>query len=114
MAGRHGAYRVILTLLLLASWIPAGFDDDATTDDGPDLLQEADHAGIARAIMLKAIQERASAKDDTAAADIYQALEPLADIAAHGSWFELIRRAFWLAARAAQFSEGHPPNGPPL
>lgn len=65
-----------------------------------DLLHEADHAGIARAVMLKAIKARAAAKDDDSASDIAEALDNFEEICAQGAWFELVRRAFWLAAKA--------------
>jgi hypothetical protein len=66
-----------------------------------DLLHEADHAGIARAVMLRAIKARAGTKDDASASDISEALEGFEDICATGAWFELVRRAFWLASRAS-------------
>lgn len=55
-----------------------------------DLLHQADHAGIARAVMLRAIKERAATKDDASASDISEALENLDDLCAQGrgsSWY---------------------------
>lgn len=71
-----------------------------------DLLHQADHAGIARAVMLRAIKERAATKDDASASDISEALENLDDLCAQGAWFELVRRAFWLAERALRGNVG--------
>jgi hypothetical protein len=65
-----------------------------------DLLHEADHAGIGRGLMLKAVQLRAASKDEAAATDIAEALDNLSEIVETGAWFELCRRAFWLASRA--------------
>jgi hypothetical protein len=65
-----------------------------------DLLHQADHAGIARAAMLRAIRERAAKGDLIALGDISQALEDLDRVVAEGDWFGMVRRAFWLAARA--------------
>jgi hypothetical protein len=66
-----------------------------------DLLHQADHAGIARAVMLRAIRARAAEGDLIALGDICSALEDLDRVVAEGDWFGLIRRAFWLAARSS-------------
>jgi selenophosphate synthetase-related protein len=63
-------------------------------------LHQIDHLGIGRAMMLKAIRARANAGDENAAADIGEALDDLELIAIDGAWWELIRRACWLAGRA--------------
>jgi hypothetical protein len=63
-------------------------------------LHAIDHFGIGRAMLLRAIRARAKAGDESAARDIGEALDDLEYIAIDGAWWELIRRACWLAARA--------------
>ena len=64
------------------------------------MAEQASDAGIARAVLLRAVCERASAKNGQAAADIYDALSGLNDIAAREAWHELIEKGAWLISRA--------------
>jgi hypothetical protein len=70
-----------------------------------DLLPDIDHAALARVVMLKAVKARAATKDDLAAIDIAEALEGFEVFCAQGNYFEVIRRGFWLAARASREAE---------
>ena len=77
-----------------------GWRTDAGEEPMADLLHEADHTGIARVVMLKAIRARAAKADLDALGDICEALGDLDEIVAEGDWFGMVRRGFWLAARA--------------
>jgi hypothetical protein len=59
-------------------------------------------AGIARSLLLRAIRTRAATGDLIALGDISSALEDLDQVVAAGDWYGMVRRAFWLAARASE------------
>jgi hypothetical protein len=71
-----------------------------------DLLPDIDHGQLARVVMLKAVKARAATKDEAAATDIAEALEGFERFCERGDYFEVIRRGFWLAARATRTQEG--------
>jgi hypothetical protein len=57
-------------------------------------------AGIARALLLRAVRTRAAAKDEAALNDIIVALTDLDLFIAEGAWFELVRKAIFLLEKA--------------
>jgi hypothetical protein len=63
-------------------------------------LPEGVDAGVARALLLRALRTRAAARDDSALNDIIVALTDLDEIIAQGAWLEMVRKAVWLVERA--------------